>query len=308
MQNKMYMTARVKEFDADERTIVAVASSGKVDRHNEVVRASGWDVKEYMTNPILLTNHNANDVLRSTIGRILWVKRIKGELVFKAYLGKTGAGAEAYDMISDLGLAAFSVGFRELQSKQMFVSELEGRELESAKEVGLKTGDRVSVITKAKLFEISLVSLPADQYALMKGNYEPTEMVRAGFGGLIKTKNLQDAYKDINFCEYMPKGQIHSGTIHQDEIKDEDEIIPPVVAEEDVITVSQEVLNEMIDERLASQDTEEYVEVDMSDEYVEIDLEEIKLSLRRALEAEMETVDIDTIVKSKLARITGKVL
>lgn len=302
MSNKMYMTARVKEFDADERTIVAIASSGKLDRHNEIVRANGWDLKEYMTNPTLLTNHEANNVLRATIGRILWVKNMKGMLVFKAYLGKTGSGAEAYDLIADLGLAAFSVGFRELQSKQMFVSELQGAELESAIAVGLKKGDRVNVITKSRLFEISLVSLPADQYALMKGDYEPTAIVRAGFGGMIKTKSLQDTYKDIDFKDYIPEIE---------EKEEEDELEGVVLDDiEDTITMTQEELDVMIDARLDARDTTEYVEIDMSeqDEYVEIDLDEIKLSLRRAFENELSNIEIEEIVKRKIARVTGKVM
>jgi phage head maturation protease len=318
------MTARVKEFDVDERTIVVVASSGKVDRHREIVRANGWDLKDYNNNPIVLTNHNANDVLRSTIGKTLWTKVIKGELIMKIYLGKTGAGAEAFDMISDLGIAAFSVGFNEVQSKQMFVSELEGMELESAKAVGLKKGDRINVITKANLFEVSLVSLPADQYALMKGNYEPTAVVRAGFSNTFKTKNLQETYKDIDFKDYMPAtGGTLSVDYRSPEVPDPNILVLGTIKEheeegvvlddieEDTITTTPEELEAMIEARIeAMQPQEPMVEIDISEPMVEISLEDLEKSINDKLEEKYTIILDNTIseVNRKVKRLLGIVI
>lgn len=298
MNNKMFMTARVKEFNADDRTIIATVSSGKVDRDREIVRARGWDLKTYMTHPIILTNHNANDVLRSTIGTAQWVKVIKGELVMKIYLGKTGAGQEAFDMIADLGVAAFSCGFRGLEFKQMTVSELEGEELLSAKAVGLKGTDVITVITKAELYEVSLVSLPADQYALMKGQYEPTAMVKAGFDNLIRTKNLQETYKDIDFKEYMPQKEEKNTDLDNNS---------------NTITITTEQLQQMIDERVqASFPKEPMVEIhlDVDEPMVEVDLSELDKTINNILNRKYNNVIDNTIndVKRKINRMLGKVL
>lgn len=295
---KLFLSAQAKEFNAEERTIVAIASSGKLDRDREIVRVDGWDLKEFNEHPVILTNHQANDVIRSQIGRALWLKKSKSEgLIFKAQFATTNAAQEAYQLIKDLGIAAFSCGFNVVDSMAVAVKELtDEREYKSAKEVGLEDTDMVRVITKANLFEISLVSLPADQYALMKGSH--TAMAEAGAKGLIKSEELQTIYKGLDFSNYVEKE------------------VPELAEEtvEETITIA-EVPDTTIDidaiaEAVAAKLREEPVIVieEDEDQIIEIDVDDIDKSITNIVTSKKGKMvnDMKASIKREIDRLHGK--
>ena len=303
MNNKMYMSAYAKEFNVDDRTITAVASSGKIDRDREVTRTNGWDLDEFLTHPVILLGHNRSQLW---IGKALWVKKTKGGLLFKAQFATTEAAQEAFQLIKDTEMAAFSVGFEVLQFKDMTVSELEDHEKEGSK---LKANDMVRVLTKTKLMEISLVSLPADQNALMKYAYEPTAIVKAGFEGKILTKGLKQSYEDVDFNDYVIKEE------DGEELESDTglEVIDNGNIDNTIITMTEEQINALIDARLAAQDTTEYIEVSIDepdDEYITISSEELALAIADAVATKQREIieKAEAEISRSIGRALGKIM
>lgn len=137
--NKLYTKAEIQEKQQDVFT--AVASSEVEDRQGEVVRQSGWDLKNFKKNPILLYMHDHT----KPIGKAtrVWLDKTgaKPLLKFKGYISDATEELKGYKRLMEDGiLNSFSVGFRPL--------EMDGNE-----------------ITKSELFEISLVSVPANPEA-----------------------------------------------------------------------------------------------------------------------------------------------
>lgn len=119
----------------------AIASTEAKDRHGEIVKANGWDLKNYKQNPILLFMHDHT----KPIGKAtkIWVENTgkSAKLMFKGVLSSATDEARAARQLMNEGiLNSFSVGFMPM--------EMEGNE-----------------ITKSELHEISLVSVPANAEA-----------------------------------------------------------------------------------------------------------------------------------------------
>lgn len=136
---ELYTKAEIKEKAQDVFT--AVASSEIEDRQGEVVKQDGWDLKNFKNNPVLLYMHDHT----KPIGKAtrVWLDKASGKpmLKFKGFISDATEELKGYKkLIEDGILNSFSVGFRPL--------EMDG-----------------NTITKAELFEISLVSVPANPEA-----------------------------------------------------------------------------------------------------------------------------------------------
>lgn len=134
-----YTKAQIVEKAADEFT--AVASTESKDRHGDVVKQDGWDLKNYKDNPILLFMHDHT----KPIGRAtkVWIDKTSGKakLMFKGVISSATEEARAAKQLMMEGiLNSFSVGFMPM--------EMDG-----------------NTITKSELHEISLVSVPANSDA-----------------------------------------------------------------------------------------------------------------------------------------------
>lgn len=134
-----YTKAVVSEKSEDSFT--AVASTEATDRHGEVVSQSGWDLKNFKQNPILLYMHDHTKPLGKATR--IWIEKVSGKpkLMFKGMISTATDYGKAAKQLMDEGiLNSFSVGFR--------IQEMDGQ-----------------TITKAELHEISLVSVPANPEA-----------------------------------------------------------------------------------------------------------------------------------------------
>ncbi len=169
--NKMFTTAYTKEIDEDERTVIAWGSQAIVDRSQEIIKGSAWDLKSFKQHPVIMLSHRYDQLW---IGKALWVKTNKEGLLFKAQFAKTAAAAEAFQLVKDTGIAAFSVGFIPKKWKD-FPEEKEN------------SNNPRRIYTECELLEISLVGVPAC----------PTALLAAYRDGKVKTKSLIDAAKDI---------------------------------------------------------------------------------------------------------------
>lgn len=137
--NTLYTKAEIKEKTDDYFT--AVASSEVEDRQGEVVKQAGWSLTNFKKNPILLWMHDHEKPLGKA--ERVWLDKTGKSpvLKFKGMISTaTEYGRAAKQLMEEGILNSFSVGFRAL--------EMDGNS-----------------ITKAELFEISLVSVPANPEA-----------------------------------------------------------------------------------------------------------------------------------------------
>ena len=137
--NKLYTKEQIKQKAEGEFT--AIASSEIEDRQGEIVRQTGWNLKNFKENPVLLYMHDHTKPIGKAT-RVWLDKTGKSPMLkFKGYISDATEELKGYKRLVDDGiLNSFSVGFRPL--------EMDGNE-----------------ITKAELFEISLVSVPANPEA-----------------------------------------------------------------------------------------------------------------------------------------------
>lgn len=142
-----------KFIDARERFQIKEASGGGLviegwankavrDRGEELIVPEAWDLENYGKNGVILFNHDMD----KPIGKCVDVKAMDGGLWIKARISKSKDPMVSYvrDMISEGILNSFSVGFNPLESKKAVDSD--GKD-----------------ITKAELYECSVVSIPMNQ-------------------------------------------------------------------------------------------------------------------------------------------------
>ncbi len=170
-----YTKAEIKEKDQDVFT--AIASTDIQDRQNEVVDVEGWDLKNFKNNPILLYMHDHMKPLGKATR--IWIDRSgkKPMLMFKGLISTaTDYGKAAKQLMEEGILNSFSVGFRPV--------EMDG-----------------TTITKAELYEISLVSVPANPEAR-----------------LLAAKSLQNAGFDETFIKKFTEVQEKDAQDERDEV------------------------------------------------------------------------------------------
>lgn len=161
----------------DNKAKLAIASTSVVDRQGEIIDQSGWNIKNFKKNPLLLWGH---DHAIPAIGTAKNIKIVgegkKAQLVFEPVFHEITDFAKAIKTMFDEGiLNSFSVGFKPI--------EAEG-----------------NTYTSQELLEISAVNVPANPEARMMAM---KSLQAAGFkdktiGKLIKTDDLQDESNEID--------------------------------------------------------------------------------------------------------------
>jgi HK97 family phage prohead protease len=178
--DKRFTSAEIKELGADG-SFTAIASTGIVDRHGEVVSPEGWDLKAFTKNPVLLWAH---DHTIPAIGRAtkVWLDGVgnSAKLMFKGqWQTVTDEGKAAAQLVEQGILNSFSVGF--------LPSEMDG-----------------NTYTKQELLEISLVNVPANPDAQMlaydalkEAGFEKTVIKNLGISVEVLDK-LKSIEKDVD--------------------------------------------------------------------------------------------------------------
>lgn len=138
--NKQYTFADITE-KASDGSFTAVASTATKDRHGEIVDVSGWELRNFKKNPVLLWAH---DHSIPAIGKATKVWVSDGKLMFKGvWQDITDMGRAAKQLVEQGIINSFSVGFMPL--------DMEGNKY-----------------LKQELLEISLVNVPANPDAMMQ--------------------------------------------------------------------------------------------------------------------------------------------
>lgn len=194
-------TGEIKASNDDERTITALVSTEAIDRDHEVLSISGWQLKNYRKNPVVLFAHKYSE---PPVAKSLWVKKDPDGLLAKMQFAETDFANDIYRMYKEKFMKAFSVGFIPFEVKDYSEEEQEA-------------GEPRRRYLKQDLLEYSCVPVPAN----------PEAVVQAMEKGLIKTKTLLDAFgvedkenkADTYKCECIKCGHKLTSKKHCKDIK-----------------------------------------------------------------------------------------
>ena len=145
----------------DDRCLRFTISNGSVDRQGDVVEVDGWDLKAYMSNPVVLWGHDATSL---PIGKCTKIgiedNALKAVVEFvSADMPVIGPQAEAVlRMCRDGFLSATSVGFRPIEYRV------------ATERMGDDDWWPVLDYQKQELCEWSVVGIPANAEALIEPN------------------------------------------------------------------------------------------------------------------------------------------
>ena len=146
-----------------ERAVVAKITTTDTDRDGDVVLPSGLDLREFKRNPVVLFSHRSDELPVATAEQM---EKHSNAIVAKVkFIERPASLPSEQEWVPDTLLSlfqqkvlrAFSIGFRVPSEGYRDATDSDRR----------KFGDSVRrVITKAKLFEFSVVTVPANQEAL----------------------------------------------------------------------------------------------------------------------------------------------
>lgn len=143
--NKLFLSATTKGIDSANRTLTAYGNRPIIDRDEELIEAGAWDLEEYKQNAVLLVGHDYKSL---PVGKVIDIRDTAEGLLFKAQFAQTGTANEVWQLYSEGFLKSFSVGFLPLEWID-----------------GKSQGEPRRTYTKAKLLEISCVSVPSNPAA-----------------------------------------------------------------------------------------------------------------------------------------------
>lgn len=104
---------RIKEIDEERYVIRGVFSTGGEDRHGEIVDQTGWNLEEFMENPVIMLFH---DHQRFPVGQCIELGinqegNLAGAIKFAVEEDVSGVARTAYNLYKNRFMRGFSVGF-----------------------------------------------------------------------------------------------------------------------------------------------------------------------------------------------------
>ena len=167
-----YLSFMSKGYDPQTNTVSAFASTETPDRDGEIILSAGWDLDNFMKNPVLLLSHQ---YYLPPVGKVTKIEKRDNGLWFEAKFADTEAGKEVATLYRDGMMSAFSVGF---MPRKMEMSDAAGEPTND-----YWKADKV-VYTDTELLEISVVSVPANPDAIVDA-YEKGLIKSKDFSGLV---------------------------------------------------------------------------------------------------------------------------
>ena len=177
---------------AEDDTFDFVMSDYSLDRDLERIDPTGWDLKNFKKNPVVLWSH---DGWSPAIGKVIMTKADEKALSGKIKMdanGKDQFAAMIADKMKNGFITAGSVGFRSLQ--------IEWIEDDKAPE-------RL-IHRKQELYEFSIVNIPANPKATMQRNAEIDELKmlledQKNEIEALKNKSKHSEEKQTNYIDYL---------------------------------------------------------------------------------------------------------
>ncbi len=266
------------ENDDGSVNIRGLASTNSLDRTGDVINHDAWTKSEglagFQQNPIILFNHNYN----KPIGRATSIEVSKEGLELGAKISKSAG--EIKDLIKDGVLGAFSVGFRVKDAE--YKEETDGFEIKDA-----------------ELFEVSVVSVPANQTAMfsLAKSFDSTDEYQ-------EFKNLFINNKEANQSDKIETPQATGKTVSQEKPMSPDNEAPS--ASVDLKAYAEEVATKTAAKfamAQAEKDAKEQAQVNAAAAEaaaVEAEQEKVKAIVEVGMEgAERLTKDLEERVSEK---------
>jgi len=179
------MRCEVKAVDdvGDDAVLDFIATDQSIDRYNEVIRLDGWDVKNYLANPVVPDCHDYSSIAK-ILGRTVTLRIADGKMMNRVKFAiDNPLGNLAYKMARDGFIRSESVGFIPL---------------EWTNGMGNDQPDRT--YTKQELLEISLVVVPANAGATVAAMRK---------SGTLETSDIRDLR---DFIETICSGETEPGS------------------------------------------------------------------------------------------------
>jgi len=148
-----HIDIEMKDFSDKERSFLAVASVESPDRMGDVISVKGWELDNYVKNPVVMPFHNYSTL---PVGRSLGIFSKGKKLMFVPQFAPYPEASRMYEMFRDKYLKGFSVGFIPKESKKIETEE-EDRPL---------FWHQPTKFIKQELLEVSVAPIPAHQDAL----------------------------------------------------------------------------------------------------------------------------------------------
>jgi len=168
--------------DLGDGKLELTASDESVDRDGDIIRAKGWDLKNYRKNPIVLFAHQY-DSLPVAKAEKTWVEGDKLKSLFE--FAPTQDAQDIYSLYKGGFLNAFSVGF--IPTKWNDIPNEDPESFSRGRE-----------FTKQELLEISCVPVPSNplalQNAMSKGLNVPQEMLKMSETFFEAQKDLEEVH------------------------------------------------------------------------------------------------------------------
>lgn len=133
--------------------IEGFANKATVDRGDEIITTDAWELDNFKKNPVILFNHGMDTLGGTPVGKAIEVKQTDDGLFLKVKMSNSQAPGikMVRDLVEERILKAFSVGFNPKES-----------------DVVQADGKSIRKITKAELFEVSIVGVPMNQDSLFE--------------------------------------------------------------------------------------------------------------------------------------------
>lgn len=141
----------LKSIDRSARAVDCIASTDTIDSYGEIV-AQNWRLDRYKSNPVVLYAHNSREL---PIGHAENVRVENGALCARLVFSSAEAnpkGEQVWRCVLERTLRAVSVGFVPATIRDE-----------------LRDGRSVTVLDDCELHEISVVPVPANPDAVMRG-------------------------------------------------------------------------------------------------------------------------------------------
>lgn len=133
--------------------IEGFANKATIDRGDEIITTDAWELDNFKKNPVILFNHGMDTLGGTPVGKAVEVKQTDDGLFLKVKMSNSQAPGikMVRDLVEERILKAFSVGFNPKES-----------------DVVQTDGKSIRKITKAELFEVSIVGVPMNQDSLFE--------------------------------------------------------------------------------------------------------------------------------------------
>jgi hypothetical protein len=164
---------QVKVLDEANRIIEMIGSSEDYDRVGDRVFMNGIQLDNYLSNPVILANHNYGSGTEkpTCIGKALNVSIQGSQLIFKIQFADTPNGQEWFYLYANKFMNASSIGFIPLESTPN-------------KQGGYD-------FTQIELLELSLVAVPCNPQAVQRA-FEDGKISKTLFNSINKESEVEN--------------------------------------------------------------------------------------------------------------------